>query len=88
MQSRQAGKVYVASGVQKTISRANPGDTACYLVAIEALVSDLHPSAKCPDRGHLLDCKSDSLGSRGEATVMGRRAPPDTLVLWHKQLGR
>ena len=29
MQSRQAGKVYVASGVQKTISRANPGDTAC-----------------------------------------------------------
>ena len=58
------------------------------LVAIESLVSDLHPSAKCPDCGHLLDCKSDSLGSRGEATVMGRRAPPDTLVLWHKQLGR
>jgi hypothetical protein len=36
------------------------------LVAIEAIFSDLLLSAKCPDCGHLLDCKSDSLGSRGD----------------------
>jgi len=54
---------------------------------IEAVVPDLHPGARCTQRGEIFDCKADGFRSRSKATI----AQPLTrtaLALSHKEFGR
>src|SRR5262249_58871220 len=58
---------------------------ALNVVAIEALVADLHPGAQRDGR-QLLDGEPDRLRCRRKAAIAQRLSWP-TLALWHEQLG-
>jgi hypothetical protein len=59
-----------------------PLTQAVNILAVVALVSDLHLGAERADRG-----EADGLGGRGEATI-AKSLPPGAPALSHKQLSR
>ena len=48
------------------------------LIAVVAVISNLHPRTECPNRGKLLDCEADSFSGGGEPTIVYRLAPSAT----------
>src|SRR4029077_17804549 len=60
---------------------------ALNLLAVEAIVADLHPGPERAHGGIFLDREADRLGRGGEAAIAERLACA-ALALGHEQLGR
>src|SRR6516165_12666023 len=58
------------------------------LIAIVAVISNLHPRTECPNRGKLLDCEADSFRCGSEPAIVDRLAQSATSTLRNEQLGR
>src|SRR5215831_6863389 len=56
------------------------------LIAIVAVISNLHPRTECPNRGKLLDCEADSLRCGGEPAIVDTLKPSATTALRNEQL--